>query len=472
MAPHDEVKPPPTDGERLRAAGFVAAAVAEWDAARPALVSHFADDSNGHSNFWAISKALIATLPSKRKRNAAEARAAEAILSAARASREAFLKVHAVAVYDRLTAGRSHFLRLDELVFEAADAIPGLVPSSAEVAAEAALKQGDKDGVEIDQGIFLAHVLADKTCGEHLCHAMLLPRPESASALKTLMQNGEVDLGPVSLRRVGQAVHLTSNNPRFLNAEDEDTLDLTEVAVDAAILDPESMIAVMRGGIVENPKYAGRRVFGAGINLTRLYRGEIPYLWFLERDMGYVHKLFRGVATPDALPDDVAGRATEKPWVAAVDAFAIGGHCQLLLVADYVLAAADAYMTLPARKEGIIPGFANLRLPRFVGDRVARQAIQYERRLPCDSPEGRMICDEIVALEAMEGAIDRVVEGLSNAGAVSMVGNRRAFRVGEESLDLFRRYASVYAREQAYCHFSPALIANLERHWNAAQRKV
>ena len=42
----------------------------------------------------------------------------------------------------------------------------------------------------------------------------------------------------------------------------------------------------------------------------------------------------------------------------------------------------DAYMTLPARKEGIIPGFANLRLPRFTGDRIARQAIQYEPRAP------------------------------------------------------------------------------------------
>jgi len=29
-----------------------------------------------------------------------------------------------------------------------------------------------------------------------------------------------------------------------------------------------------------------------------------------------------------------------------------------------------------------------------------------------------------------------------------------------------------FAREQAYCHFSPALIANLEKHWNAQQRKM
>ena len=42
---------------------------------------------------------------------------------------------------------------------------------------------------------------------------------------------------------------------------------------------------------------------------------------------------------------------------------------------------------------------------------------------------------------------------------------------GQEPLHLFRTYMATYAREQAYCHFSPALIANLEKHWNARQRK-
>ena len=58
------------------------------------------------------------------------------------------------------------------------------------------------------------------------------------------------------------------------------------------------------------------------------------------------------------------------------------------------------------------------------------------------------------------------------SGVVSAAGNRRALRVGQEPLDLFRRYMAVYTREQAYCHFSPALIANLEREWNAHKRKV
>jgi len=153
-----------------------------------------------------------------------------------------------------------------------------------------------------------------------------------------------------------------------------------------------------------------------------------------------------------------------------VDTFAIGGHCQYLLVMDHIVAARDAYMTLPARKEGIIPGAANMRLPRFVGDRIARQAILLERRLDCDSPEGRLICDAVVAPGEVDTALGRAIDDFTGSGVVSAAGNRRALRVGQEPLDAFRRYFAVYAREQAYCHLSPALIANLEKHWNARLR--
>ena len=137
---------------------------------------------------------------------------------------------------------------------------------------------------------------------------------------------------------------------------------------------------------------------------------------------------------------------------------------------DYVLAADDAYLTLPARKEGIIPAMANLRLPRFVGDRLARQAIMYGRRINCDSPEGRLICDEVVPGDQMDGALIQIVENLTNSGIVSAVGNRRQFRIGQEPLDLFRQYLALFAKEQALCHFSSGLISNLERFWNAQSR--
>ena len=65
----------------------------------------------------------------------------------------------------------------------------------------------------------------------------------------------------------------------------------------------------------------------------------------------------------------------------------------------------------------------------------------------------------------MDARVEAIVEKLTCSGVVSAAGNRRAFRAGEEPLDTFRRYMAVYAREQAHCHFSPALIANLEKNW-------
>ena len=386
-----------------------------------------------------------------------------------RAAREQYLRAHASAIYEHLTDGRRRFIRVDELCRRAAEAFPGLVPSEEQLADEAPRLQRDKRGVEVDQGLFLAHVLADPACGLHLCHAMLLPRAGSREKLQEFEKRGELDLGGARLHREGAAAVVTMSNPRFLNAEDESTLEPLETAIDLALLDSKSEICVLRGGPVSHPKHAGKRLFGAGINLTHLYHGRIRYLWFVLRDMGLVNKLYRGVALPDVDPE-AGGR--EKPWIAAVEGFAIGGHCQILLAVDHTIAAADAYMTLPARKEGIIPGAANLRMARFVGDRVARQAVMNDLRLDCDSPEGRMICSEIVPAGQMDGALRGAVERLTGSGVVSAAGNRRAFRIGQEPMDLFRRYLSVYAREQAYCHFSPQLIKNLERNWNAAQRRA
>jgi (3,5-dihydroxyphenyl)acetyl-CoA 1,2-dioxygenase len=371
-------------------------------------------------------------------------------------------------LYDQLTDGRSRFVRLDELCRRAAELRPQLLPSAAELAAESGRAQRDKLGVEKQQGAFVADVLGDAAAGAHLCHAMLLARADSAARLVEYERTGALELPGASVHRVGKASVVTTRNPRFLNAEDSTTLDGFEIAIDVATMDARSEVCVMRGGAVDHPKYAGRRLFGAGINLTHLYQGKIPYLWYLIRDLGLVNKLYRGVALPDVSPE-VGG--IEKPWIAAVEGFAIGGHCQILLTVDYTIAADDAYLTLPARKEGIIPGAANLRLPRFVGDRLTRQAIMNERRFDCASAEGRMICDEVVPPGEMDAAIERVVERLTNAGVISAAGNRRAIRIAQEPLDAFRRYMSVYAREQAQCHFSPALIRNLERNWDAANRR-
>ena len=167
----------------------------------------------------------------------------------------------------------------------------------------------------------------------------------------------------------------------------------------------------------------------------------------------------------------IDGKTIEKPWIGAVESFAIGGGCQYLLVTDYIVAEKGSYLTLPARKEGIIPGVANMRLPRFVGDRIARQAIQYERKIECDSEVGKLICDEIVNSKEFEKSLSMVAERLTNSGVVSISSNRKSFRVIQEPINQFREYMSIYCHDQAYCHFSKELINNLEKYWYKRKSK-
>ncbi len=383
-----------------------------------------------------------------------------------------FMRLHTEEVYDELTDGMSRAVRDEELVYAAAERFPGLVPTRAEMEAERARPLAEKEGIELAQGLFLSFVLASPRAGAHLVWSMLRPTDEALARLDDFRATGVADLGGTYLERRGKAAYIEIRNDRHLNAEDCDTLPTTEVAVDLALLDPEIEVGVIRGAVVSHPRYAGRRVFGAGLNLTHLYHGRIDYLFFVTRDLGYVNKIFRGLSSDGYRPNEPE-TTTEKLWVAGVETFAIGGACQILHTVDHVIATRGTRLYLPARKEGILPGASNLRLARSVGDRLARQAILSGLEFEAGTPHGDLLCDEVVeSSEEMDVAIAARVDALTSSGLVNAAGNRRALRVGAEPLDLFRQYMATFCREQAVCHLSPALVRNLEEHWNAHERRL
>lgn len=404
-------------------------------------------------------------LPESPARSPADQRTARLLLAEGRAAREEFLGRHVREIYASLTDDLRDELRVDELLAAAAERYPGLVPGTDDLAADRAQEPRAKDGVEIDQGIFIAHVLDDPISGRHLVHAMTRPRPRALRLLDEFRERGAVDLGPVAVHRDNGVGYVTFQNHRYLNAEDDASNQALETAIDLVLLDDRIDVGVLRGGVATHPKWAGRRVFGAGINLTHLRQGRISLVdFFLDRELGAVNKMYRGHS--GAFTGEAEPRSSrEKPWIAAVDAFAIGGGCQFLLVMDHVVAEKGAYINLPAGREGIIPGCGVMRLPRFVGEGIARQTVLFNRNIPVDSPEGRMIAAEAVESEELEGAVNRAVEGLRAMGMTSVLANRRAMRISVEPLDIFRTYMANYARAQSYCAHSQSVIDNLDRNW-------
>ena len=402
---------------------------------------------------------LIASLPEPGQRSPRQRATAEAAHDAARVVRSLFMDTHAEAVYQELTDGRTRYLRLPELVEAAAARFPGLVPTVDQMTAERARPQAGKEGREIDQGIFLRGVLRSPPAGSHLLSAMLRPTSRALLLLPEFSRTGVADLGSVRITRGNGAARLTMCRDDCLNAEDDRQVDDMETAVDLALLDPDVRVGLVRGGQMSHSRYRGKRVFSAGINLKALHAGGISLVDFLlRRELGYIHKLVRGILVEDGPRWQSATVA--KPWVAAVDGFAIGGGMQLLFVFDHVLAASDAYFSLPAAQEGIVPGAANLRLTRSAGPRTSRQVILAGRRIWATEPAAQSLVDEVVEAADMEQAVERSLDRLQSPAVAA---NRLMMNLAEEPPDEFRRYMAEFAVVQALRLYSEDVLGKVSR---------
>lgn len=434
----------------------------------PEFEGDFAQDTHAAVDYYAELGKSIANLPPRPERTDAQNELADAAFEDGRRSRVAFMKRYAGEVYDQLTDGCTKNPRTTELTYAAADQFPGLVPTRAQIVQEREYEQKDKDGWEVDQGIFLSRILDNERAGYHLMHAMTQPRVEALDLLEEFKRTGIADLGSTLLERKDNIGYLTIQHHQYLNAEDNDSTARMETATDLVLLDDQISVGVLRGGEAEHRKYVGRRVFDSGVNLTKLYFGQVSLIeFFIDRELGLLNKWYRGHSIGDGTPSVIEERH-EKPWVAGVETHAIGGGCQFLLVMDRVVAQSGSYFNLPAKREGFLPGCGNMRLPRFVGERATRQGVFFNKNIYADSPQGAMVADELVeSPEEMDAALVDSVDMLTSTGPVGVNANKTQMRVGVESLEELRRYMANLAIHQARCMYSPAIIKNLEIAWNA-----
>ncbi|WP_406150564.1 (3,5-dihydroxyphenyl)acetyl-CoA 1,2-dioxygenase DpgC [Streptomyces sp. NBC_01012] len=433
-----------------------------------ALTGVFDDDARRLAARAAEAEQALAALPSVPGRSPGERARAATVHAEVRRLRRDFLSRHTETVYDRLTDGLTRRPRLPELVDAAAGLVPGLVPTREQMAAERRFVQAEKEGREIDQGRFCGAVLRSATAGRHLVETMLGPTPRALGLLDGFRAEGRVELDTVHVERRGAAAHVEFRNPRRLNAENARLIADLDTAVDLVLLDHTVRVGVLRGGVVDHPAHRGRRVFSAGVDLTDLRDGRIPLVDFLlGRELGYVNKLLHGLLI-DPAPGAGSERGVTKPWIGAVDTFAIGGGMQLLLALDHVVAEEGAYVSLPAAEEGIVPGAGNLRLTRQTGSRLARQIVLGGRRIATTDPEASTVYDEVVPADRMDEAVDRAVSGLS---APAVAANRRMLTLAEEPLDHFRVYLAEFAFAQADRAYAPDVLEKVERRWQERERR-
>ena len=138
----------------------------------------------------------------------------------------------------------------------------------------------------------------------------------------------------------GAVTLITLNRPQALNALNSQVLEDLIAAFAAFEADPAQRCAVLTG--------AGEKAFAAGADIKEM--ADKSAAAFFSED-------FFAKWTSHVV------KAVRKPWIAAVNGFALGGGCELAMMADFIIAADSARFGQPEIKLGVGPGHGRIAAP-------------------------------------------------------------------------------------------------------------
>jgi enoyl-CoA hydratase len=128
--------------------------------------------------------------------------------------------------------------------------------------------------------------------------------------------------------------------------------------------------------------------------------------------------------------------ATRKPWIAAVAGFALGGGCELAMMADFIIAADTAKFGQPEIKLGVAPGMGgSQRLTRAVGKAKAMEMCLTGRMMGAEEAERASLVARVVpAADLLADALKMINKELVDIAfettlAQSLVTERRLFQI-------------------------------------------
>ena len=236
---------------------------------------------------------------------------------------------------------------------------------------------------------------------------------------------------------------ITINRPEKLNALNRETIAELSEALKAAEADDEVRVIILLG--------SGEKAFVAGADISEFAHFSVEEGKALSKD-GH-DKLFNLVEN------------LNKPVIAAVNGFALGGGLELAMSSHIRIASKNAKLGLPEVSLGVIPGYGGTqRLAQLVGKGKANEMVFTAGMINADEALEWGLVNQVVELEnLLDTCFDlaaKIAKNSPKAIAYAIEATNAGF---EDGVDGFEKEIECFGESFSTADFKEGTTAFLEK---------
>jgi enoyl-CoA hydratase len=200
----------------------------------------------------------------------------------------------------------------------------------------------------------------------------------------------------ILIEQRGAVTLVRLNRPQALNALNSQVLGDLIAAFRAYDADPSQRCLVITGS---------EKAFAAGADIKEMSQQSFADMYGSNFFAGYDHVT-----------------ATRKPWIAAVSGFALGGGCELAMMADIIIAGENARFGQPEIKLGVTPGMGgSQRLVRAIGKAKAMEMCLTGRMMDATEAERSGLVARVVPTDTLLDEALKLAETIAGMAPLAAI---------------------------------------------------
>ena len=241
---------------------------------------------------------------------------------------------------------------------------------------------------------------------------------------------------------------ITLNRPKALNALNSKVLEELIDAFADYQADDSQLCAVLTG--------SGDKAFAAGADIKEMSEKEAADFYLEDFFAPWTSEIVK---------------KTRKPWIAAVNGFALGGGCELAMMADFIIASENAKFGQPEIKLGVAPGMGgSQRLTKAVGKSKAMEMCLTGRMMDAEEADRSNLVARVVPHDQLLDEAMKTAKQIASMPPMAAIANKEmvnaAFETGlDQGLIVERRIFQILAASEDKSEGMAALVEKREGQW-------